>query len=41
MRTNTINTFPNVKHRYQADIIAAILEAAVGGEVPKSTIYYK
>jgi hypothetical protein len=40
-KTSILYTFPNVKHRCQADIIAAILGAAAGGEVPKSKIYYK
>jgi predicted transcriptional regulator len=39
--TSTLYTFPDLKHRYQADIIAAILEAAASGEVPKSKLYHK
>ena len=30
-----------LKYRCKADIIAAILETAASGEVPKSKIYYK
>ena len=36
MKTSTLYTFPNLKHRCQADIIAVILEGAVCGEVLKS-----
>jgi predicted transcriptional regulator len=41
MKTSTLYTCRNLKHRCKADIIATILEAAAGGVAPKSKIYYK
>ena len=40
MRTNTLNTFPNAKHRCQADIIAAA-EYAINVHNMKQKIFMK